>query len=94
MMTPERIDEIYEKAWQGEIGVRPALILAVEEVLEEAVQLCLAERDKADTRYPDTSGSTMNMDHLMGQGWMANLLAKKLRALKPQRAADAERGEG
>lgn len=54
------------------------------DTLEAAAQLCLEERDKADSRDPDPPGSTVNRDHLMGQACMANLLAKKLRSLSAQ----------
>jgi len=54
---------------------------AREDALEAAAQLCLFERDKAAARKPDPPGSTMNEDHIMGQGWMANLLGKKLHLL-------------
>jgi hypothetical protein len=58
MMKPERIDEIYEKAWQGEIGVRPALILAVEEAAEEALEEAARSADEmlADVAGGDRVG--------------------------------------
>lgn len=52
------------------------------EIIERCIQLCLLERDKADKKEPDPPGSTMNKDFISGQSWMANLIAKKLRAIK------------
>ena len=69
-------------AMQAEIDeLRAALATARKDERERLVQICLLERDKADKREPDPPGSTVNRDHLMGQGCMANLLAKKFRNL-------------
>ena len=71
-----------QQLMQAEIDeLRAAIATARKDERERLVQICLLERDKADKREPDPPGSTVNRDHLMGQGCMANLLAKKFRNL-------------
>lgn len=75
-------DEEVGRHMQGEINDLRAVLATLEsETIERCVQLCLLERDEADLREPDPPGSTMNADHISGQSWMANSLAKKLQAL-------------
>jgi len=65
-----------------------------EETRERCEQLCYEERDKADAKLPDTHGGTENIEHLMGQGWMANLLGKKIRALESAAPCEWPSGKG
>lgn len=52
------------------------------DALEEVVQICLEQRDIADNSKPAENDVTMTVDHFLGQGWMANRLAKIIRTLK------------
>lgn len=64
------------------------------EGMEWCEQLCLERRDKAHKQEPCNRGGTMNLDHLMGQEWMANLLGKLIRCEISRRKGTAAAQDG